>query len=235
MASDSGEWTVLTWNVHGSERPNIAKLADAIGFETPDVVVIQEIRKKQASALAAALAFRYSWARKHFPYTRVLWWRAEGMAIMTPHALDAAGHTELSDNERSRSWKRRIAQWALVGRGDSTAFRVYNVHLSPHDSASSRREEAVRLAKVVAEHGDVPPAIVAGDFNDSYDSSIIYALPGIEHLVPPDSSPADEPTQLLDHVLLPVEAEHVSVTVPSGGVDWAELSDHLPVTVRFRM
>jgi endonuclease/exonuclease/phosphatase family metal-dependent hydrolase len=112
---------------------------------------------------------------------------------------------------------------------------VYNVHLSPHESASSRREEAVRLAKVVAEHGDDPPAIVAGDFNDAYDSSIIYALPGIEHLVPPDSSPAIAPSQLLDHVLLPVEAEQVSVTVPAGGADWAELSDHLPVTVRFRM
>jgi len=235
MTSESGEWAVLTWNVHGSERPDIAMLADAIRFETPDVVVIQEIRQKQAAALAAALSFRYSWARKHFPYTHLLWWRAEGMAIMTPHALDAAGHTELSDNERSWSWKRRIAQWALVGRADSTAFRVYNVHLSPDDSAAARREEAVRLAAVVSEHGDDPPAIVAGDFNDSYDGSIIYALPGIEHMVPPDSSPADEPTQLLDHVLLPVDVQHVSVTVPAGGTDWAAMSDHLPVTVRFQL
>lgn len=240
MATDSGErttgeWTVLTWNVHGSERPDITKLAEAIRFEAPDVVVLQEIRKKQAAELAAALSFRYSWARKHFPYTHLLWWRAEGLAIMTPHALDAAGHTELSNDERSWSWQRRIAQWALVGRVDSTAFRVYNVHLSPHDDASARREEAVRLATIVAEHGDDPPAIVAGDFNDSYDSSIIYALPGIEHLVPSNSSPADEPTQLLDHVLLPADATHVSVSVPAGGSDWAEMSDHLPVTVRFRM
>ena len=231
----TGEWTVLTWNVHGSELPDITKLAEAIRSETPDVVVLQEIRKKQAAALATALSFRYTWARKHFPYTRLLWWRAEGLAIMTPHALDAAGHTELSNNERSWSWQRRIAQWALVGRVDSTAFRVYNVHLSPHDDASARREEAVRLAIVVSEHGEDPPAIVAGDFNDSYDSSIIYALPGIEHLVPPNSSPADEPTQLLDHVLLPADAEQVSVSVPAGGAKWADMSDHLPVTVRFRM
>jgi endonuclease/exonuclease/phosphatase family metal-dependent hydrolase len=223
----------MTWNVHGSARPDIAKLADAIRSEAPDVLVLQEIRKSQATSLATELNFRYSWARKHFPHTRLVWWRAEGLTIMSPHAVDVAGHTELSDGERSWSWKRRIAQWALVGRADASAFMVYNLHLSPHDSPSSRRTEAVRLAAIVDEHGGDPPAVVAGDFNDALDSSIIYALPGIEHLVPANSSPADAPTQLLDHVLLPINAQRVSVTVPAGGVDWAAISDHLPVTVRF--
>lgn len=234
MASEPGEWTVLTWNVHGSEMPDITLLANVIRAEMPDVVVLQEIRKKQAAALASTLKYRYSWARKHFPYTRLLWWRAEGLAIMSPHALDVAGHTELSNNERSWSWRRRIAQWALIGKVDSSAFMVYNLHLSPHDAPSDRRTEAVRLAAIVDGHGSDPPAIIAGDFNDSHDSSIIYALPGIEHLVPTNSSPADEPTQLLDHVLLPADATHVSVTVPAGGADWAAMSDHLPVTVRFQ-
>ncbi len=231
----TGEWTVLTWNIHGAERPDIEQLASVITSETPDVVVLQEARKKQAAALAATLRFRYSWARKHFPYTRLLWWRAEGLAIMSPHTLDVAGHTELSDNERSWSWRRRIAQWVFVGRADSSALMVYNLHLSPHEAPSARRTEAVRLAAIVAEHGDDPPSVVAGDFNDSHDSSIIYALPGIEHLVPSNSSPADDPQQLLDHVLLPVDADQVSVSVPAGGTDWAAMSDHLPVTVRFRL
>jgi endonuclease/exonuclease/phosphatase family metal-dependent hydrolase len=41
------------------------------------------------------------------------------------------------------------------------------------------------------------------------------------------------PAQLLDHVLLPAAATDVSVSVPRGGTDWAAISDHLPVTVRF--
>ncbi len=233
MTIPSREWTVMTWNVHGSARPDNTQLTDVIRSEAPDVVVLQEIRKSQATALASGLKFRYSWARKHFPYTRLMWWQAEGLAIMSPHAVDVAGHTELSDGERSWSWKRRIAQWALVGRADASAFMVYNIHLSPHNAPSARRTEAVRLAAIVAEHGDDPPAIVGGDFNDSFDSTIIYALPGVEHLVPGNSSPAEEPTQLLDHVLLPSTAEHISVTVPAGGADWAAISDHLPVTVRF--
>ena len=39
----------------------------------------------------------------------------------------------------------------------------------------------------------------------------------------------------LDHVLLPPEAESVTVSVPGGGGHWPEISDHLPVTVRFTM
>lgn len=228
-------WTVMTWNLHGSERPPIEQAAAEIRRESPDVVVLQEIRRSQATALAQSLMMRYSWAPKHYPYTRLAPWLAEGAAIMSPHALDAAGHTEISDGKPSRSWQRRIAQWALVGRADGTAFRVYNLHLSPHEDAAARRAEAVRVTELVAEHGDEPPAIIAGDFNDEGDPHIIFALPGVEHVVPTASNPADVPTQVLDHVLLPPDAAAVAVTVPAGGPEWAAISDHLPVTVRFTL
>ena len=152
---------------------------------------------------------------------------------MSPQALVAAGHTEISDRQPSRSWQRRIAQWALVGRGDGTVFRVYNLHLSPHEDAAARRSEAVRVTELVAEHGDDPPAIVAGDFNDEGDPHIIFALPGIEHMVPQPSNPADTPPQVLDHGRRPPHAPGLSVTVPAGGPEWAAISDHLPGTVRF--
>jgi endonuclease/exonuclease/phosphatase family metal-dependent hydrolase len=226
---------VLTWNVHGSDRPDVEALAAAIRNEGPDVVVIQEIRNGQAEALAAMLSMRYTWALKHFPYTRAVWWCAEGMAIMTPHTLDAAGHTEVSDFRSKRNWRRRIAQWALVGRADRSAVLVYNLHLSPHRDATSRRAEAARVTEIVKRIGDTPAPIVAGDFNDADDATIIDALPGVEHVVPPHTSPSETPTQLLDHVLLPPDAFDVSVSVPAGGHDWATMSDHLPLTVRFTL
>ncbi len=228
-------WCVLTWNVHGSQRPDIDALAAAIRAETPDIVVIQEIRRGQAESLAVTLSMRYSWALKHSPYTTALWWRSEGMAIMTPHLLDAAGHTEVSDDQPMRSWRRRIAQWALIGRPDRSMLMIYNLHLSPHEDADSRRFEAARVNEIVAAIGDDPPPIVAGDFNDAGDPSIIEVLPGVEHGSPPLSSPADSPTQSLDHVLLPPPAHDVTVSVPAGGAPWAAMSDHLPVTVRFSM
>jgi len=225
----------MTWNVHGSERPDVGAVAAAIRLEAPDVVVFQEIRARQAEQLATALSMRFSWALKHSPYTRLMPWRSEGMAIMTPHALGAPGHTEISQDQPMRSWRRRIAQWALVGRPDRSLAMIVNLHLSPHDDADSRRSEAQRVDEIVAAIGDEQPVIVAGDFNDADDPTIIGILPGIEHLTPTPTNPAERPTQLLDHVLLPAEATEVSVTVPTGGADWAAISDHLPVTVRFAM
>jgi len=234
-AGASGAWCVLTWNVHGSALPDIASLATAVRNESPDVVVLQEIRRRQADALATTLHMRYSWVVKHYPYTKLMWWRAEGMAIMTQHLLDAVGHTEVSDDQPMRSWRRRIAQWGLVGRADRSMLMIYNLHLSPHDDADSRRAEAARVNELVANIGDDPPPVVAGDFNDAGDPSIIEILPGVEHVVPSMSNPSAAPTQLLDHVLLPETATDVTVTVPSGGADWAAISDHLPVTVRFTL
>ncbi len=226
-------WTVLTWNVHGSARPDVDAVAAAIRSELPDIVVLQEIRKRQAATLANVLQMRYSWVLKHSPYTRLMWWRSEGMAIMTPHLLDAVGHTEVSDGQPMRSWRRRVAQWGLVGRADRSMLMVYNLHLSPHQDAASRRLEAARVSELVANIGDDPPPIVAGDFNDADDPGIIEALPGTEHVVPNMTNPSEAPTQLLDHVLLPADVTDVEVSVPAGGAGWAAISDHLPVTVRF--
>lgn len=227
-------WTVTTWNVHGSAHPDIVQVAERLSAEAPDVVLLQEVRKPQAAELARRMAMRFTWARKHSPYTQLVPRLAEGLAILTPHSLGAAGHTEISHGERSSSWKRRIAQWTLVARPDGSTVRVYNLHLSPHvGGADGRRAEAVRLAEVVTEHGALQEVVVGGDFNDDQDSTVIYALPGIEYLPAPPSTPAEAPTKCLDHVLVPIDADEVSVTVPAGDEAWAAISDHLPVTVRF--
>jgi endonuclease/exonuclease/phosphatase family metal-dependent hydrolase len=233
LAHGAGHWTVLTWNVHGSARLDVAAVATAIRDRSPDVVVFQEIRERQAASLATTLQMRYSWSLKHAPFTKLMWWRAEGMAILTPHLLDAVGHTEISDDQPRRSWRRRVAQWGLVGRADRSMLMIYNLHLTPHDDADSRRAEAACVSALAAGIGDEPPVVVAGDFNDADDPSIIEILPGVEHVVPPMTNPSEAPTQVLDHVLLPASASNVSVTVPAGGAAWAAISDHLPVTVRF--
>lgn len=225
----------MTWNLHGSHGPDIDAVAEVVRAEKPDVVVLQEVRKHQATKLGASVSMRYSWVVKHYPYTRAMWWRAEGMAIMTPHLLDAAGHSELTDEQPMRSWKRRIAQWALVGRADRSMVMIYNTHLSPHQDSESRRNEARRLSEIVTAIGNDPSPIVAGDLNDADDPSIIEALPGVEHVRPPFTNPSAHPVQLLDHVLLPEHAADVSVSVPDGDESWAEISDHLPVTVRFAL
>jgi endonuclease/exonuclease/phosphatase family metal-dependent hydrolase len=233
MATSARSWTVTTWNVHGSAKPDTEALADALATESPDVVLLQEVRQSQARQIAERLSMRYTWALKHYPFTPLLKDAAEGLAVMTPHALDAAGHSEISDGRTKWRSTRRIAQWCLVGRPDTSAYRIYNLHLSSGDEGPARRAEAVASNELISAHGDVPPAIVGGDFNDNTDPTIIDALPGIEHMAPLPTHPAQVPRQVIDHVLLPADATEVSTTVPAGGPAWAALSDHLPVTVRF--
>lgn len=223
----------MTWNVCGSAQPDISALATVIRTESPDVVVLQEIGEAQAEALATALVMRYTWARKHSPARRLGRGRAEGLAMMTPHALGAPGHTEITEDQPGRSPSRQIAQWALIGRPDRTMAMVFNLLLSSHDDAEARWLEAHRVRGIVESIGDEQPVIVAGHLNDADEPMIIAELPGIEHLMPAPTSPSATPERLLDHVVLPVDATDIAVTVPAGGPAWAALSGHLPVTARF--
>ena len=90
-------------------------------------------------------------------------------------------------------------------------------------------------ATVVAEHGDLDEVIVGGDFNDDRDGSVIDLLPGIEHLTPPPTCPARNPSKVLDHVLLPRTRRACRSPFRPVTTDWAAISDHLPVTVRFTL
>lgn len=266
-------WTVMTWNLHGADGVDIEAVAAAIEPERVDILVVQEIRRGDAGRLARRLSMNVDWALKHYPYTWLVWWRAEGMAILSAHEIAEPGAMQISvDAGRRWDWHRRIAQWAHVRRDvdpaapgpEPDSVLIVNLHLSPHADAPARLAEAHRVAALTTDltqqldsvsdssrlatqighrtevGGDgaarrTVPVVVAGDFNDGDDAAIIDALPGIEQIRPSNTNPAATPSQVLDHVLTPAEATDVSVTVPAGGPAWAALSDHLPVTVRFRL
>ncbi len=225
-------WSVTTWNVHGSESPPIDRLAVSIASQSPDAVAVQEIRQAQAKALAKALGMRVHWTQKHFPYSRLLYWKAEGLATLTPHRIGSTGDAELTLSESKSSYMRRVVQWTDIER-DGAGLRLFNTHLSSAHAIYERRAEAARLAHLVRTHRITGTYAIAGDFNDDTDVGVIAAMPGVEHLAAPYTNPAEAPAQALDHILLPPDAVDVAVSIPAGGEDWAELSDHLPLTVRF--
>jgi endonuclease/exonuclease/phosphatase family metal-dependent hydrolase len=232
----AGEWTVVTWNVHGSAGPDVRALAAVLAAQAPDVIALQEIRWHQAFLVSRRLRMRRSWALKHFPLTPLLPWLAEGMAILTPHQLAEPRVRIISRGASVWTFRRRITQWATVVRGrpaDHDELVVFNAHLSPGDLAAERRDEARRLAELCRRVASTAPLVIAGDLNDADDPTIVATLPAIEADAPPPTNPADGPYQTIDHVLVPPDATGVSTSVPAGGSRWARFSDHLPVTVRF--
>jgi endonuclease/exonuclease/phosphatase family metal-dependent hydrolase len=236
-------WRVTTWNLQGSASPPLDRVAEVVTDLAPDVLVLQEIRRAQCRRLARALRWRRTWHRKHHPYSPLVWWTTEGMAIITPHRLSGSTSQTLTPGLSTWTYRHRVAVQATVRQPDGTALHVVDVHLaSDADGADERAEQASRLRALVDSLSGT--TVVAGDFNDHGDTSVTATVAGDSHVDAWDvatsgrtgdgaTNPSHAPFQRLDHVLIPRHARRVSAAVPTGDQRWAELSDHLPLTVEF--
>ena len=247
MDSRHSPWSVTSWNMHGSARPDLHAVADAIRALGADVVALQEIQRSQASTLAHLLGWRHAWARKHYPYSPFVWWRAEGHAILTPHRLSDRATWTLSQGWSTWTYRYRIMLAATVSRSDGSSLRAYDLHLSSDDDPDETIDQAGRAAAFVRGDRRLREAAttfaVAGDFNDEglVETVRHFHLLGLVDRGSIPANPAVAPSRRIDHVLVPEEAtvveEHVpdiSVAVmPHLAFGWPDLSDHLPVTIRF--
>jgi endonuclease/exonuclease/phosphatase family metal-dependent hydrolase len=227
----------MTWNLQGSQRPNINQVADKIQQLQPDVIAIQEIQKHQARALSRSLGWSYMWAFKHNGYGPLLPRRAEGMAIMSRSLLTNAGKTTLSSGYGRFTYRRRIAMWATINI-HGQQFALFNTHLASDDNGDEGSTQAQRLRKIIDAHRQLP-TVIAGDFNDYQRPDIVKILNGDKNH---DAwtyaqsrsrngltNPTKNPYQRLDHILVPRTHTIARVEVPDTDQSWIQLSDHLPV------
>ena len=223
-------WRVLTWNILGSHLPNLDVISEVIAGYSPHVVALQEIQRRQARGLARRLGWRVVWTRKHYPYSPLVWWRAEGLALLTPLSIAEMKSVSISPGVSTWTYKHRVAMAATMMR-ENDALRVVNTHLASHD-ADERIAQARRVTPLV---GDRRPAVVAGDLNAMDEIEVIREF-GVVGLFDPGgnfSNPSIAPTQRLDYVLIPEGATVTARLTPDGGEQWNELSDHLPMLVEF--
>ena len=181
-------------------------------------------------ALARRLGWRVVWTRKHYPYSPLVWWRAEGLAILTPREVGELMSKSISPGVSTWIFKHRVAMAATVTRTDDIlrAWSTRTLRLTTRTNASFRRD-------VVALIGDRRPAVVAGDFNSPDEVEVIREF-GVADLADPGgdfTNPSIAPNQRLDYVLTPAAATVTARLTPEGGEQWAQLSDHLPVLVEF--
>ena len=222
-------WRVMTWNILGARRPNLDVISEVIVAYAPDVVALQEVQRRQTHGLARRLGWKVIWTRKHYPYSPLVWWRAEGLAIITPHAVSELISISISPGVSTWTYRHRVAMAATVSRAEDDALRVVNTHLASHD-ADERIAQARRVVGLI---GDRRPAVVAGDLNAVDEVEVIREF-GAAGLIDPGgdySNPSIAPVQRLDYVLVPDSATITSRLTPEGGERWHELSDHLPVLV----
>jgi endonuclease/exonuclease/phosphatase family metal-dependent hydrolase len=235
MATDpTTSWRVVTWNILGAKDPDLARVAATIRDLHPDVAAFQEVRRSQIRRLARDLGWRFTWARKHYPYSPLVWWRAEGLAIVSPWAVAQQLHTTITPGVSTWTYRHRILVAATITRRDG-ALRVFNTHLSS-DDADQRIEQAARVAdRIRADTARV--RVLTGDLNTTAggEVEVLRELRAVGLVDPGGSAtnPAIAPRQRLDYVLVPEDGAVIDAQTPDGGETWAELSDHLPVLVEF--
>jgi endonuclease/exonuclease/phosphatase family metal-dependent hydrolase len=227
----------MTWNLQGSQRPDITKVADKIQQFQPDIIAIQEIQKHQARALARRLEWSYVWAFKHNGYGPLLPRRAEGMAIMSRLPLGNTGNTTLSSGYGRFTYRRRIAMWADINLNAHTITLV-NTHLAS-DAVGDEGSNQARTLRTLIYDWQQQHLLIAGDFNDHHRPDIVKIL-SAEHNQDAWTNatsrsrngltnPTKTPYQRLDHILVPHTSAVEYVEVPDTNNDWTALSDHLPV------
>lgn len=221
-------WRVLTWNILGARNPNLDVISKVISGYLPDVVALQEVRRHQARGLAARLGWKVVWTRKHYPYSPLVWWRAEGLAMLTPHSVNELVTKSISPGVSTWTFKHRVAMALTVSR-TGEALRVANTHLASHD-ADERIAQARRVVPLI---GSRRPAVVAGDFNAVDELEVIREFTDLVDPGGDYSNPSIAPNQRLDYVLIPDSATVTAQLTPEGGESWNHLSDHLPVFVEF--
>ena len=230
----------MTWNLQGSQRPNIDRVADKIQQFQPDIIAIQEIQKHQARALARRLGWSHVWAFKHNGYGPLLPRRAEGMAIMSRLPLSNTGETTLTSAYGRFTYRRRIAMWADINL-NAQAITLVNTHLASDAVGDEGSNQARTLRTLIdgRQQQQQQHVLIAGDFNDHQRPDIVNIL-NAEHNQDAWTNsmsrsrngltnPTKTPYQRLDHILVPRTFTIEHVEVPDTNVDWATLSDHLPV------
>lgn len=232
----------MTWNIHGSARPDLAAIGERLRAFGADVIALQEVHRRQARALRQGLGcVTGHWSFKHLPLGNP----AEGLAVLSPHPLVDARTVRLSRCAPPWSYRRRIAQLCVLNVGEGR-LRLANSHLAS-DDADARFEQAQRLLALL-EDG----SFVVGDLNARPGRRVLRHLldaglrdawaelhRGASSGEGPTNwrrrDPDDRPSDRIDYVLVPAGYRVVTAAVPSAAdsdlSSYRRLSDHLPVRV----
>lgn len=233
--------TVVTWNAQGSQGLDVAAAAAALSEFGPDLVLLQEVQRRQVGALRLAMHVTDArWRFKHWPVTVA----SEGLGLLSRLPLHEVHSRALAHRWEPWNWRRRIAVHFAVEVG-ARVVRGIDVHLGAGVAPSERVRQARALGDLASN-----AVLIAGDLNAEPQSEELAVFADLgwsdaerrAHADQPRPSTnwhgdrrVEPPTQRLDYVLIRDAVEVVEAFVPEDWPRWAELSDHVPVVARLRV
>jgi exonuclease III len=210
---------IVTWNLHGSARPDITEVVDYLSRLEADVICFQEIQKRQGQRIAAGLDMNIVWSFKHWP----IFYAQEGLAIASKSPIDK-NFTFILRNAPFFSFKRRIAQVATVN-----GLRIVNTHFS----SGEPEQHAHQVHEVI----HVYPDLIAGDLN-MWPTNKLHAefrTAGFaDATLNSNSPPWVAEHHRIDYVYARKQLSAKTIATATLEVDWEllrRLSDHIPLII----
>lgn len=235
------DFSVVSWNLLGGQRPALSSVAELM--PSAEVVVLQEVQRRQVRQLARSPSRWWSWSFKHAPLVR----RPEGHAVLASTAAVWSTTVVLDRRWRWGSWRRRIATVSVHAIEDRLV-RVIGVHLGGGADDGRQPDQMARCLRVAP--GFALPTVIAGDLNAEVGSPVFDVLEhhGFRTEMTAGDVPATNwppgprhgpPTKAIDHVLAGPGVEVQELLVAGSSSVQLErlrsISDHLPVLARLTL
>ena len=249
--------TVATYNMGAARVSDIDTIVTAIGALDADIIALDEVDNKtkrsgqvdQAQYIAQKLGLNYVFGRAiDFDGGQY------GLAILSRHPIAASEVVPLPSGDPKVDEARIVLVAEIAVPGFESPIVFINTHLDFKEDHSIQKTQVQRINDLavanVALHNisDFPTKIkiLAGDFNDTYNSANVAELSRYWNLVtssdPNDmrSWPAANPMADLDHIFTSRGQiwELKSLDVLQGNerdIDWSGASDHTPIVVKLQL
>lgn len=236
--------TITSYNIHKGMSPLnrlviMTKLGQALAGVSPDVLCLQEVSGQNLKRVLAYNEYpsqsQHEWFGEFLGLTNSYGKNAEythghhGNATLSRHPLDPKHNVNITVN---RLEKRGVLHSEIDVNGQKIV--ILNAHLNLLHRDRIKQYKAIG-DYITGELDNDIPLILAGDFNDwSKKSDDFLGGLGLVEVFGklygkhPATFPAKLPMISLDRIYV----RHLTVknAIVHGGVPWADLSDHLPIT-----
>ncbi|WP_026843258.1 endonuclease/exonuclease/phosphatase family protein [Citrifermentans bremense] len=244
----SRTFSVMTYNVHsciGTDRQlSPLRIAEVIDRCNPDIVALQELDAglprtemiDQAHLIAMTLEMSF-----HFHSSIHLKEGGYGNAILSRSPVQLIKAGAVPTEPLHPSFERRGALWAEVEL-HGVKIQVLATHFGLNRGERVRQAKAVTGPEWLGHPECLPPAVLCGDFNALFGSSVYRLLARHLHDVqrkvkgrlPRGTWPAQLPFMRIDHLFVTHNLKVRSVSVPRTPLTRVA-SDHLPLVVTLEL
>ncbi len=249
--------TVATYNMGAARVSDIDTIATAIKALDADIIALDEVDNKtersgkvdQAKYLADKLGLHYAFGRAiDFEGGQY------GVAILSRHPIAASEVVPLPSGDPKVDEARIVLAAEIAVPGFDTPIVFMNTHLDYKEDHSIQQTQVQRINDLAVANVSLNNIkdfttkikILAGDFNDTYNSANVAELSRYWNLVATDDPndmrtwPAANPMADLDHIFTSRGQiwDIKSLEVLQGNdrnIDWDGASDHTPIVVKLQL